>query len=104
MIVADEHWQRTEILVRWFYGMAEAVLSQIEELAEVRKLEDRLSRMRAFIKKHRAGVSKRIFSQTFSHGTMAKEREADVKEMEDRGWISVVRNEATGGTTLTAIG
>ena len=103
VIIADEHWQRTEILVRWFYGMAEAVLSQIEESAQVRKLEDRLSRMRAFIKKHRSGVSKRIFSQAFSRGTVAKEREADIKEMEDRGWIAAIQSEDTRGLVLKAV-
>lgn len=104
VIITDEHWQRTAILIRWFYGMAEAVLSQIEESAQVRKLEDRLSRMQAFIKKHRAGVSKRKFSQAFSHGTMAKEREADIQEMVDRGWISATLNEGTGGITLKTTG
>ena len=104
VIITDEHWQRTEILIKWFYGMAEAVLSQIEESAHVRKLEDRLSRMRAFIKKKREGVPKRIFSQMFSHGTVAKERDADIQEMADRGWIHIIKNEDSRGVILKAIG
>ena len=59
--------------------------------------------MRAFIKKHRSGVSKRIFSQAFSRGTVAKEREADIKEMEDRGWIAVIQSEDTRGLVLKAV-
>lgn len=87
--ITADHWQRVAVLVRWFYGMAEAVLATIGEGAHVKKMEDRLDRMLSWIKKHPNGVSKRHFSRSFHRGSTADERDKDLRELQDRGLISI---------------
>ncbi len=88
--ITPDHWQRVAVLVRWFYGMAEAVLATIGEGAHVKKMEDRLDRMLTWIKKHPKGVAKRLFSHRFfERGTTAAERDKDLAELEARGKISI---------------
>ena len=69
--------------------MAEAVLATIGEGAHVKKMEDRLDRMLSWIKKHPNGVSKRHFSRSFHRGSTADERDKDLRELQDRGLISI---------------
>lgn len=96
--ITADHWQRVAVLVRWFYGMAEAVLATIGEGAHVKKMEDRLDRMLAWIKKHPKGVAKRLFSHRFfERGTTAAERDKDLAELEARGKISIQK---VGARTL----
>lgn len=87
--ITADHWQRVAVLVRWFYGMAEAVLATIGEGARVKRMEDRLDRMLSWIKKHPNGVSKRHFSRSFHRGSTADERDKDLRELQDRGLISI---------------
>lgn len=95
--ITADHWQRVAVLVRWFYGMAEAVLATIGEGAHVKKMEDRLDRMLAWIKKHPSGVSKQHFSRSFHRGSTADERDKDLRELQDRGLISIA---AVGQKTM----
>ncbi len=96
--ITADHWQRVAVLVRWFYGMAEAVLATIGEGAHVKKMEDRLDRMLAWIKKHPKGVAKRLFSHRFfERGTTAAERDKDLAELEARGKIHIQK---VGARTL----
>lgn len=88
--IAPDHWRRAGILVRWFYGMAERVLCRIGEPDRVRRMEDRLARMLAFIQKHSKGVDKRVFAQFFHRGSTAEERARDIQELKDRGAILIL--------------
>jgi hypothetical protein len=51
--------------------------------------------MYAFVKKN-GTISKRRFSQQFSRGTVARDRDADLAEMIQRGWIQLSGNAAQG--------
>ena len=88
--VTEDHWRRAGVLIRWFFGMAEQVLFTIGEPAHVKRMEDRLDRMLAFIRKTPAGVSKRMFSQQFHRGSTAAERDRDIQELRDRGLVAVL--------------
>lgn len=101
--ISDEHWQRVGVLLRWFYSMAEEVLQGIGVEKHVRKMEARLDRMLAFIKKHPKGVLKRLFSHRFSEpGTYAADRDKDLAELEAQGKI-VKHSLPGGGTILKAV-
>ena len=88
--IAEDHWRRAGVLLRWFYGMAEGVFSRVGESDYVRKMEDRLARMLAFIKKHRKGVDKVTFSRTFCRGSTAEQRNVDLRELQARGRILIM--------------
>ena len=90
--ITADHWRRTGVLLRWFYGMAEGVLSRIGESAYVRKMEDRLARMLAFIKKNPKGVDRTAFARAFHRGSNSKQRDEDVEELRARGHIIILTN------------
>ncbi|MGD9780624.1 MAG: BT4734/BF3469 family protein [Kiritimatiellia bacterium] len=95
--IAAEHWQRTAVLARWFFGMAEDVLGTIGEDRYVRKMESRLDRMRTWIKKHPHGVQKKFFTLAFHKGSTAEVRDRDLNELQERGQIVIQK---IGGKTM----
>ena len=96
--ITAEHWQRTGTIIRWFFAQAEQILGSLGEADYVRKMEDRLDRMLAWIRKHPAGVAKKHFSHRFfERGTTAVERDKDLLELEARGKIAV---EKIGNKTM----
>lgn len=98
----DSHWARAGVLIRWFYGMAEGLFVAVSEDAYVRKMESRLDRMLAWIKRHPHGVLKSDFSKRFfERGTTAKDRDRDLAELEARGLI--VQLPHGKGTLLKAV-
>ena len=97
VFITPDHWQRTATLIRWFYSSAAQVLATIGEEKHVRKMEGRLDRMFAWIRKHPAGVSKQIFSRVFHRGTTSEDRDRDLRELEARGCISI---RTTGAKTM----
>ena len=88
--ITDDHWRRTGVILRWFYGMAEGVFSRVGESAYVRNMEDRFDRMLVFIRKHSKGVDKAKFSHAFSRGSTADQRTADLVELQARGQIFIL--------------
>jgi len=102
VVISDDHWRRTGILLRWFFSMAEQVLVSIGEPEHVRKMEDRLERMREWIGRQPKGVLKSVFSKRFfERGTTAFDRDRDLNELEARGLI--VQQAQGKGTLLRAI-
>lgn len=102
IVISDDHWRRTGILLRWFFSMAEQVLVSIGEPEHVRRMEDRLDRMRKWIERHPKGVLKSVFSKRFfERGTTAFDRDRDLNELEVRGRI--VQQAQGKGTLLRAI-
>lgn len=98
----DRHWERAGVLVRWFYGMAEGLFVAVSEDAHVRKMESRLDRMLAWLKRHPKGVLKSEFSKRFfERGTTAFDRDRDLAELEARGRI--VQLPHGKGTLLRAV-
>ncbi len=89
--ITPDHWRSAGIMIRWFYAMAERVLSRLGETRRVRVMEDRLGRMLDFIRKHPKGIDKRTFSQVFHRGSTAEERDKDIRELADRGAILILR-------------
>ena len=89
--ITEDHLERAAVLIRWFYGMAESVLLHVGEPAYVQRMETRMARMLAFIRKHKDCVSKGEFSRQFCHGSRAEQRDKDIRELEARGLISVAK-------------
>ncbi len=87
--INEDHWQRVAVLLRWFFAHACRALEGIGEDRYVRKMEARLARMLAWVRKHPKGISKKYFTQAFHKGTDAADREKALHELEDRGQIRI---------------
>lgn len=87
--ITQDHWDRAAVLLRWFFAHACRALEGIGEDRYVRKMEARLARMLAWVRKHPKGISKKYFTQAFHKGTDAADREKALHELEDRGQIRI---------------
>lgn len=101
VIVKPEHWEQAAVLIRWFYGMGEALFDELAGTETERRREDSLSRFLAFIKKHDP-CPKAVLSRQMSYGTTAKEREDITAELAARGEIEIITDD--GRTVYTAKG
>ena len=86
--IEEDHWRRAGVLVRWFYGMAERALAGIGDSPKEQEIKRKLDSMLAFIRKHKAGVSRADFSRRFSRGMLAKERNEYIQELIGLGYIT----------------
>jgi hypothetical protein len=100
IVLAEDHWRRAGVLVRWFYAMACKALAGIGMDRHARKMESTMSRMLIFIRRHPDGVSKSDFARQYSKGYTADYRNRCLNELVDRG--EIVRHAQGNATMLRA--
>lgn len=86
-VIEQPHWERTAVLIRWFYKMAESVLDGVSDSAEDQRFESMCSRFHQFIKKFPEGVSMTVISRNMHRGTTADYRRKILDELVARGFI-----------------
>lgn len=84
--IRAEDWEKTSIIVQWFFSMADELFSTIHDDQATSKRERIISRVMRYIEKN-PGCTMRDISQGTSSGTTRKERFEAVQELTDRGLI-----------------
>ncbi|OVE76760.1 hypothetical protein BVX97_00485 [bacterium E08(2017)] len=98
-IIDASTWKKTELILLWFYTMAEQVLLEFEIDVRQRQRERKLARALKYIQKH-SPCAKSDFSHHQVRLGDSTERDRLLNELEERGVIKLFRD---NGKTILAI-
>jgi len=86
-LVNEDHWRRTAVVLRWFYGMAERALLSLGEDPYARRTNATLASMAEFVRV-RSPCPKTTFSHRFSRQVpLGADRDRLLDELVERGQI-----------------
>lgn len=81
-------WDRAAVLVQYFFGQAEAVLTDIHDDRETNAFESLCSRVLAHIRaRGKAGATLTTITNSFSRGTRSQQRKEVIGELLARGLV-----------------
>lgn len=85
--IRDDHWHRAGVLVQWFFGHAETLLTDIHDDPAARLLEALCAKIARFIARN-PGCCIADISHACGRGSTAKQRRDAVGELCDRGELT----------------
>jgi hypothetical protein len=94
VVINDEIWHKTSILLQWFFAHAERMLMGIDDGNEFTKLRERLFKkiFKAVLRFMPDGARKSDISNYAGYGSTKKERNEALEELVERGILSLRNN------------